>query len=184
VPVVVPGTPAAPTTSAGTSISFYQALLPYVEQTNANTTTPISVYLDPGRRGVSVGAKRDFGYAASKAYDSVGPSIVDTPGVRPADVVNGLDNTYLLTSVWMTPSTYSGGDATDLGWSQLLNSRMYGGTVKQDTDPTGSTQYLGGPYANSLPTLFADGHVEAIPYANYSNRWSFQPVALTGNITP
>jgi len=173
-------------TATATGASFYQALLPYCEQKNANSATAIGAYLDPGRRDVSVGAKRDFGYASSNAYDSLGPSILDNPtGVRQADIINGLDNTYLLTSVWMDPRDYSGGDPTDLGWAQKLNSRMYGGTVKQDNDTTGSIQYLGGPYASTLPTLFADGHVEVIPYSNYSNRWSFQVVvAPTGGGTP
>jgi prepilin-type N-terminal cleavage/methylation domain-containing protein/prepilin-type processing-associated H-X9-DG protein len=180
VPVVVvarpagPGPVSIPTSTADSSTrSFYQALLPYVEQANANTTTPVGCYLDPGRRGVSVGAKRDFGYAASNATDSQGPSILDNPvGVRQADL-RSPSNTYLLTSVWLDPRNYDGGDPTDLGWAQTLNSRLYGGTVKQDSDPTGSIQYLGGPYASTLPTLFADGHVELIPYSNYPNRWSF-----------
>jgi prepilin-type N-terminal cleavage/methylation domain-containing protein/prepilin-type processing-associated H-X9-DG protein len=183
--------PVVATTASGTSTgtatgSFYTALLPYCEQKNAKPTTPIGGFLDPGRRDVSVGARRDFGYAASNAYDTQGPSILDNPtGVRQADITNGLDNTYLLTSVWMNPSDYSGGDPTDIGWSQKLNSRMYGGTVKQDSDPTGSIQYLGGPYSSTLPTLFADGHVEVIPYSNYPDRWSFQgAVASTSGSTP
>jgi prepilin-type N-terminal cleavage/methylation domain-containing protein len=161
-----------PTESSGSS--FYTALLPYVEQKNALPTTPISGYLDPARRDTSVGAKRDLGYASSHAFDSQGPSILDqASGVRQADVINGLANTYLLASVWMSPGSYNGGDPTDVGWAQKANARMYGGTIKRDSDATGTIQYLGSAHAGSLPQLYADGHVQPRSYDNCPNQWSF-----------
>jgi prepilin-type processing-associated H-X9-DG protein len=165
-------------TESGSNPSFYSAVLPYMEEKNATSTTPIKGFLCPGRRGTEVGPKRDFGYPASTAVDSTGPSILDSSNpVSITDITNGSSNTYLLTSVWMDPQYYKGGDQTDLGWTQKLNARQYGAVIKEDRDPTGSNHYLGGPYPGSLPILYADGHVSGVLYNKYTNQWAYNTPA-------
>jgi len=154
--------------------SFYISLLPYMEQNNAVASTPIGSYLLPGRRGVEVGPKRDFGYAATNPLERVGSSILDSPQpIRTGDILAGASNVYLLTSVWMSPANYtSGNDPTDVGWAKAPNSRLHGSAIKQDKDPSGSTNFLGGPYDSSLPILYADGHVSPVSYQAYTDQWS------------
>src|SRR5271170_2264380 len=60
------GTFTGGTVNGSSGVSFYVSLLPYCEDKNARTSTPVNGFLLPGRRGVEVGgAKRDFGYAAT-----------------------------------------------------------------------------------------------------------------------
>jgi prepilin-type N-terminal cleavage/methylation domain-containing protein len=169
--------------SGNMGASIFALLLPYMEQNNATTTTAVTGYLLPGRRGTEVGAKRDFGYAATNPLERVGCSILDAPlGVSLADLAsNGAGNTYMLTSLWMNPRDYkSGSDPTDQPWAQSRNGRMYGSAIKQDTDPTGNTSFLGGPYPNSLPILYADGRVTAVQYKTYMDLWAV-PTAGSSN---
>jgi prepilin-type N-terminal cleavage/methylation domain-containing protein len=186
-------------TECGDNPSVYTALLPYVEEKNATTATPVKSFLCPGRRSTDAGAKRDFGYAASNAVDSNGKSILDSEGgVSIGDISIGSSNVYLLTSLWMDPRDYKGGDPTDLSWAQKLNGRMIGNSIKADNDPSGSSKNLGGPFASVQPILYADGRVESVPYKSYTNRWAFNnpapsaspetpaetPVAQTPGSTP
>ncbi|OAI47270.1 hypothetical protein AYO44_09825 [Planctomycetaceae bacterium SCGC AG-212-F19] len=179
------GTYSGGTANGSFGASFYIALLPYMEQKNAVATTPISSYLLPGRRSTNVGAKRDFGYAATNPMERQGCSILDAPlGVSLSDLGSGgtgAGNTYLLTSLWMAPKNYtSGADPTDVGWVQSPNSRLYGSAIKQDTDATGSTSFLGGPYSNTLPILYADGRVAPVSYSGYIDQWAV-PTAGRGS---
>ncbi|MBY0527992.1 MAG: DUF1559 domain-containing protein [Gemmataceae bacterium] len=164
--------------------SLYYSLLPYVEQDNAvgmdaTVVPPVRLFLCPSRRSTAVGALRDYGYAASDATGSVGPSILDSENkVSVTDVSdgNGSAATALLSHLWMAPSTYNGGDPTDRGWGRKYNSRSNSTTTKEDSDPTGSSKFIGSPHAKAMPTLFADGHIEALSYR--SNRfpkcWSYR----------
>jgi type II secretory pathway pseudopilin PulG len=173
-------------TESGSNPSLYASVLPFTEENNATASTPVKGFLCPGRRSTDVGAKRDFGYAASTAVDSTGPSILDAANpVSVPDITNGSSNTYLLTSLWMDPQYYKGGDQTDLGWAQKLNARQYGAVIKEDRDATGSNQYLGGPYPASLPILYADGHVVGVPYNKYTDQWAYNtPAAPATPTTP
>jgi len=164
-------------TESGDQPSFYRTLLPYLGATNASDVTPVKEYLCPGRRGVAdVGARRDFGYAASTAYDATDVSILDAPGdgVSLADITRGPSNTFLLTTLWMDPKDYAGGDPTDRGWAAKINGRRHGGTAKPDGDATGSNQHLGAPYAKALPVLYADGHVDWLAYVKFAGQWSYR----------
>jgi prepilin-type N-terminal cleavage/methylation domain-containing protein len=169
----------ASSTAAPAQPSFYESLLPFVEQSNANQSTPISLYLCPARRHTGVGPKRDYGYASSTATGSTGPSILDTPQpVTMAQIAagKGASDVILITHVWMSPTTYNNGtDPTDLGWAQKLNSRQQL-SPKEDRDPTGDTTYLGGPHPRVLPTLFADGRVDNISYGSrydWASAWNW-----------
>jgi prepilin-type processing-associated H-X9-DG protein len=174
-------------TESGDNPSLYKSLAPYVYGANAADSTPIKEYLCPARRTIAeVGAKRDFGYAASYAFDTRGVSIFDSPvGVSLSAIGRGPSNTFLLTTLWMDPKDYIKGDPTDIGWAAKLNSRIYGAVAKQDSDPTGSIHHLGGPFSSDLPVLFADGHVEWVAYLAYAERWSYLPTGPDGKpITP
>jgi type II secretory pathway pseudopilin PulG len=169
-------------TEDGSNPSFYRTLLPYIEQNYADDTTPIRTYLCPSRRGVDVGPRRDYGYAASNANGSRGLSILDSPspGVS-LDVImsynKGAANTSLLTHLWMSPSNYlSGSDPTDVGWASENNSRIYASVGRADNDPNGSTDYLGGPHPQGMPTLFSDGHVGTVSYSAYewADYWAYR----------
>jgi prepilin-type N-terminal cleavage/methylation domain-containing protein len=173
------GFPTEGSSSSGTSTypSFYKSLLPYAEANNATDSTPVALYLCPGRRNMSVGAKRDYGYASSQGTGSVGPSILDNP--RPVRLVeidegNRKAETVLLTHVWLAPSTYLGGDSTDLGWATKNNSRTTTNVTKQDGDSSGNNTYLGGPHGAGNLSLFADGHVENyIDSGTYAQLWAY-----------
>jgi prepilin-type N-terminal cleavage/methylation domain-containing protein/prepilin-type processing-associated H-X9-DG protein len=169
-------------TESGNNPSFYKTILPYAEGKNAADSTPIAIFLCPARRNIAeVGAKRDFGYAASLSFEPRGPSILDAPtGVSFADIGRGGSNTFLLTTLWMDPKNYLRNDPTDFGWSAKQNSRPYASPAMPDGDPAGSIQHLGGPYSTELPVLFADGHVEWVPYLAFGDRWSYLPVDKAG----
>jgi prepilin-type processing-associated H-X9-DG protein len=75
----------------------------------------------------------------------------------------------------MDPKHSSGGDPTDLGWATTNNSRPVNDTAKQDSDSSGSTNPIGGPHPNVMPSLFADGHVQNLPssWAHWAKAWAF-----------
>lgn len=160
--------------------SFYEQLLPYVEEKNATSSTPVKEFLCPSRRTVAAGAKRDYGYASSRANASVGPSVLDNDDpVTITDITGSgtmTSRVAMLTHVWMAPNTYYGGDSTDTGWAQKNNSRTTTDTTKTDSDATGNNTYLGGPHPQNLPTLYADGRVDNTSWANatqYAQSWAF-----------
>jgi len=186
---------AALPTEAGSAPSLYVPLLPYLEMQHVAqglqqgdggaASTPVKEFLCPSRRpiGSTPGGKRDYGYAASQGAEK---SILDTPAPLPLNAVanaNGAGNTLLLAHVWIDPRNYQGGDPTDLGWATKNNARSVNNTAKQDNDPAGSTNHIGGPHPNVIPCLFADGHVQNMPYhfAHWVQAWSWtntQPFPL------
>lgn len=173
-------------TESGDNPSFYKTILPSLGYPNAADSTPIKEYLCPARRSIAeAGARRDFGYAASLSFEPRGPSLLDAPGngVSLTDIGSGASCTYLLTILWMDPKDYRGGDPTDLSWSAKQNSRPYAAPAMPDSDPSGTIQYLGGPYSMELPVLFADFHVGWVPYLAFADRWSYLPADKSGNPT-
>jgi prepilin-type N-terminal cleavage/methylation domain-containing protein len=172
--IYIGGTFSGGTVSGSSGASFYCQIAPFIEQKNANASTPVNLYLLPGRRGVAVGAKRDFGYAATNPLERSGPSVLDAPGgASLQSITTGATNTYMLTSLWMSPKTYtSGQDPTDKGWAQTLNGRQHGNVIVQDTNTNGNTSYLGGPFSTSQPFLFVDGHVSGVSYSNFIDHWA------------
>jgi hypothetical protein len=53
----------------------------------------------------------------------------------------------------------------------------------RDRDPAGSTEHIGGPHTNVLPSVFADGHAQNIPYTyrEWAQIWAWNnttPVEL------
>jgi hypothetical protein len=169
---------AFPTENSGDAKSLYWTILDYVEQGDAKTDTsaPIKLFLCPSRRTpINARGKRDYGYAASSGTGSAGKSIFDTPeGVAIEKIDNGMENTLLLSHLWMHPATYTVGDPTDLGWATLNNSRSINNTAKLDNDPSGSIKHIGGPHPSATPSLFADGSVRPVPYdfANWDLLWA------------
>lgn len=175
-------------TESGTNPSFYKVMLPYLEQVGAEDDRPIPVYLCPSRRNPTTApGKRDYGYAASNGAGSAGASVLDSQeGVTLNDITNknGSSQTLLLSHVWLDPKTYTGGDPTDLGWATKNNSRSINHQVKQDTDATGTNQYIGGPHPNVLPSLFADAHVANMPYtyAQWAQIWAWNNTTPITNL--
>jgi prepilin-type processing-associated H-X9-DG protein len=166
--------------TGGLGASVFADLLPFVENEQ-------KIFLCPSRRTPQMArGKRDFGYAATSGTGTAGQSIFDTPmGAQLTAITNanGTSNTLLLSHVWMDPKNYSGGDPTDLGLNTKNNSRSINTTAKEDSDPSGSTSHIGGPHSGALTCLFADGHVQMIPYAfrQWAQMWAWdntQPVAL------
>jgi prepilin-type N-terminal cleavage/methylation domain-containing protein len=175
------GTFTGGTITGSTGASFYVSLLPYMEQKNANTSTPVGTFLLPGRRSVTAGAKRDFGYAATNPLERQGYSVLDCPGgASLQSITTGATTTYLLTTLWMSPQNYSNGkDSTDLGWAQTLNGRMHGNVIIQDSNPNGDATFLGGPFTTSQPFLYVDGHVASVAYTNYVDQWAVPSMGVT-----
>jgi prepilin-type N-terminal cleavage/methylation domain-containing protein len=168
---------------------------------NMNFVQPFKLYLCPSRRTIAVGGKRDYGYAASGANGGSGPSILDyapqgsasgsaasmtvNTGVSLGWITNanGTGATAMLTHVWMSPKNYyNGADPTDFGWGQKYNARTNATSPKLDSDSTGDTTHLGGPHIGSLPTLYADGHVDNYHYIapNFGEIWAW----TSGGSTP
>jgi hypothetical protein len=175
-------------TESGSQPSFYKTILPFLDQTDpavakavaGDQQAAIKLFLCPSRHTpANAVGKRDYGYAASNGTGSVGTSILDDPKggeLTPISNANGTAKTLLLAHVWMAPKTYTNGsDTTDLGWATKNNSRSINNAVKEDSDPSGSTAYIGGPHPHALPCLFADCHVQAIPYGftQWAEMWAW-----------
>ena len=158
-----------PSEAAQPSPNLYMSLNAYFE--DQSSPSPFlnpprrRAFLCPSRRNVSVGPKRDYGYGGTKEPGSVGTSVLDAPvpvNMKTSGNVSW-SNVAFLSHVWMDPKHYEGGDPTDLGWITLNNSRSCN-TNFLDGNPAGSTKAIGSPHPYSSPFLFADGHVQNIPY--------------------
>jgi prepilin-type processing-associated H-X9-DG protein len=179
----------------GTNKSLYTSLLSYLEQANldieiqsgvtGNTQAPIKSFLCPSRRNTQQApGKRDYVYALSPNNGS----IFDVPGgidMISVSHANGTANTLFLSHAWMTPANYANGqDPTDVGWFDYLNNkRTINNDAKLDSDPTGTTSNIGSPHVRYMPCLFADGHVQALPYTftQWAQVWDYTnttPVTL------
>jgi prepilin-type N-terminal cleavage/methylation domain-containing protein/prepilin-type processing-associated H-X9-DG protein len=164
-----------------TSTSIYKSLLTYIEQSNidaqALSTGEIKLYLCPSRRNTKQApSKRDYGYALAGLNDE--GSVFNVPGGASLENItnaNGTSNTVLLSHVWMDPKNYAANGPFDKGWYYLENSRKVNNAAKHDLDPSGGPNYIGSPHANVIPCVFADGHVQAIPYgyAQWMQIWDY-----------
>jgi len=175
-------------TEAGNAPSFYKALVDSGAVTDGSNRGLVWDFLCPSRRRTTTApGKRDYGYAASQPPAAL--SVLDAPEPPSILIVMGLSSsdskstTLLLSHVWMDPATYAGGDPTDLGWDTKNNARSVNNTAKQDNDPAGSTNHIGGPHPNVIPCLFVDGHVQNVPYqyAHWAQAWAWnntQPFPL------
>ena len=161
--------------------SFYVSILPYVEQQNQVNTwktapIPVKLYLCPSRRNTTVGALRDYGYGnPSSGGGSTTSSILGAASnvaLEQVANVNGASNTAMLSHVAMDPKDWATkADSRDKGWDQLYND-CSANTNAQDTLNSKSDD-IGSPHPSVNPFMFADRHVQAIPY----NHKSF-----TGNV--
>lgn len=167
--------------------SFYERILLVGEGSRDREPRAVEYYLCPARRTTAMApGKRDYGYAASQPPEAL--SVLDTPDppvnlAGRAALASGPSKTLVLAHVWMSPATYTGGDPTDLGWQTLNNARAINNTAKRDDDPTGSIQHIGSPHKNVMPCLFADGHVQSLPYdfSFWAQAWAWnntQPFQL------
>jgi prepilin-type N-terminal cleavage/methylation domain-containing protein len=171
----------------GTSKSLYTSVLAYVEQgnldmeiqngQNGNTQAPIKLFLCPSRRSAQQApGKRDYVYALSPNNGS----IFDVPGgidVISVSHANGTSNTILLSHAWMSPTNYvNSQDPTDVGWYDFMNNkRTINNSAFMDTDPSGTSSNIGSPHHRYLPCLFADAHVQYLPYTfpQWAQAWDY-----------
>src|SRR5262249_42752928 len=108
-------------TESGSKPSFYQAILPFLDQTDPAVANAVAgnqqaankEFLCPSRRKASnAAAKRDYGYAATNGTGSAGNSILDDPKAAELTSItnaNGASKTLMLSHVWMDPKTYTNG---------------------------------------------------------------------------
>jgi prepilin-type N-terminal cleavage/methylation domain-containing protein/prepilin-type processing-associated H-X9-DG protein len=156
--------------------SLYTSLLSYIEQSNVDdairnalggaSNAEIKLYLCPSRRAPQQArGKRDYAYAL--AGTSGQGSIFNVPGGGALENItnaNGTGNTILLSHIWMDPKTYTTGAPRDSGWYYLENQCSNNTVAKHDNDPSGTDQHIGSSHPNVIPCLFADGHVQSMPY--------------------
>jgi prepilin-type N-terminal cleavage/methylation domain-containing protein len=163
--------------NGGPQQSFYKSILDYLEQQNNNGSEAVKVFLCPSRRTVSIGPGRDYVYAGEDGISGLHPVLGDTTCLSLGTITNsnGTANLVLLSHQWIDPKQYGKLDAK---WTDSTNS-VDGITQQPDTQP-GGTDQIGGPHPDINPHLFADGHVQGIPYSwesgangNYKYVWLF-----------
>jgi prepilin-type processing-associated H-X9-DG protein len=88
------------------------------------------------------------------------PILIDGPRVDEVSGGNGTANTALLAHIFPGPR--------GIGWSTYSpeTERYRGDGTQNARDGTGAGRfgYVGSPHPSAQPFLFADGHVQAIPY--------------------
>jgi type II secretory pathway pseudopilin PulG len=146
-----------PTEQGGTG--FYTTLLPNVEQQNNDPKNPkpVRIFICPDRRQATA-PWRDYVYV----YDN---KLVDSPILYTKDGAalgiitnaNGASNTAMLSHIWMDPKTYQTDKAT---WADKTH-QVTSAVNKPDMQENASG--LGSPH-QANPFLFADAHVQNIPY--------------------
>jgi hypothetical protein len=159
-----------------TGSGIWVDILPFVENNQ-------KVMICPSRRpfNSSTAGKSDYGYAATSGTGSAGKSIFDTPGglalkdLSDPPQYTSAGKTLMLAHLWMSPANYAGGDPTDVGYQTKKSSRSINDTAMHDADPSGSTSHIGGPHPGASPCLFADCHIQPIPYgyAHWAEMWAW-----------
>lgn len=147
--------------------------------TNVNGATPVKIFLCPGRHTISELtdlALRDYGYRKSE-----GPgkhAVLDSGKFMDFKTItegNGTGYTALLTHYWWDADKYNDPSRTNLtdGWANTGYDGHNRAIDQIDSDrnqpddeplPQGVQTALGSPHANANPTLFADAHVQNIPF--------------------
>jgi prepilin-type N-terminal cleavage/methylation domain-containing protein/prepilin-type processing-associated H-X9-DG protein len=148
---------------AGAATSIFSQTCDFIEQTPfKGGGGGIKVFLCPSRRNVVTGkGQRDYTWLSSAG--STGTSIFDTNGGADATAItnnNGTSNTAFLSHVAMDPTKYS----TDQSLKyETVPSSVSTNNAAQDVNGVATTQ-LGAPHTGAMPTVFADGHVQNLPY--------------------
>jgi len=164
---------------------FYEQLLPYVEEKNADPRKPkpIKVFLCPDRHQPTA-PYRDYGYV----YDNklvTSPILFEKNGATLAGItnLNGASNTALLAHIWMNPDAYAKDKATWADKTHYIQSAVSKPDSREKADnptparrspgdstatapPPANAVCLGSSHPTGNPTLFADGHVQILP-----NKW-------------
>jgi prepilin-type N-terminal cleavage/methylation domain-containing protein/prepilin-type processing-associated H-X9-DG protein len=91
---------------------------------------------------------------------------------RPLGVITNLagsSNLIFVGEGGMDPNNYN--QTNGSGWEEVIYSGGYGGTgrdgttLQQDTPGSGNGDYWGGPHPGGAQFVFADGHVQMVPFA-------------------
>ncbi len=159
------------------STGFYTQICPFVEQANADPKKPkpIKLFMCPDRHQPTA-PYRDY------VYVSVKTSILGNPNAGASLVAivnaNGASNTALLAHCWMDPDKYAADKATWADKTQSVPSAENKRDSRASADgssqkapgstttapPAAKSACLGSPHPKGNPYLFADGHVQSIPY--------------------
>ena len=151
--------------------SFYPDILPFVEaQNQMGGVAPIKVLLCPSRRQATLN-RTDYGFAVSVGHpyggQAVGTSIIHSPVGLQLGVItaaDGTSTTLLLSHKAMKPADYNSlGAPNDPDWANMCHGRSPGPPV-QDTNAQDMSTLVGSPHPNGCPSVFADGHVQNVPY--------------------
>jgi prepilin-type N-terminal cleavage/methylation domain-containing protein/prepilin-type processing-associated H-X9-DG protein len=177
-----------PTENANVPQSIFQAILANLEQTEAQAGMGIKVYVCPSRRTASQ-AYHDYVYVYNPVnvpnpiFFAAENSGVGGVSLGEITNVNGSGNTAMLSHSWVKPSqytTFSG--APDEPWNQVYNYASK--TLMQHDMQGNNTGGLGGPHPDTVPTLFADGHVANIGFTwEAANDGAGLPGTIMWNLT-
>jgi len=152
-------------TENGTSSGLYFELLEYIEEnivkTQNQTGASIKLLICPSRRSPKMAAGKTC-YAYYEENPGQPRSVFYTPGGATLGAItnlNGTSKTAMLSHVQLDPVNYATGP---MEWSAATH---YVSSPAATLDAAGAQgNALGGPHPNVAPTLFADGHVQTVPY--------------------
>jgi len=165
----------------GSPQSFYLVIRDLVGVGNVQQGDPVKEFLCPQRRSAQAApGKRDFGYCTAG-----GNSALNSPAAVSLDrISNGLTTgkCAVLTVLWMDPKTYLSGAKNDTGWHALENGRATA-TAMWDKSP-GSVDMLGSPFTAVMPVVFADNHLQNLPYTfpQWASLWDVTGDARSVNL--
>jgi prepilin-type N-terminal cleavage/methylation domain-containing protein len=171
--------------NGGAQQSFYLSIKDFVEQQHNDGKEAVKVFLCPSRRTISIGPGRDYVYLGEDGINGLHPVLGNTTCLSLGNITNsnGTANLVLLSHEWIDPKKYG---TLNAKWTDNTNS-VDGGTQQPDSQPGGADQ-IGGPHPSVNPHLFADGHVQGVPYTwasgangNYKFIWLY---GSTKAITP
>ena len=151
------------------NVSLYVSLLEFVEQSalkaSGNYNEGVKLFLCPSRRSAqNAKGSRDYVYMTKPGATGSGQAIFETTGGAELGAItnaNGTSNTVLLSHMGLAPSKWATGGGNDK-WGTAPNSVDTTAPTKDSESSTGSS--MGGPHPGAMPAIFADGHVQSVPY--------------------
>jgi len=194
-------------------LTFYTSLLPYIEQKDNPPLAPkpIKLFLCPGRRGVDVGPKNDFGashhchwFGNTGWYTILGGPYLQGGGALPDHnppdflrITDGTSNTLLMAHKGVARKYYSGGSPAaygqtgiDISWASgdhWEHKRNPDYLVAEDYDVPNMQYYFSSPHSGSMPCSFADGSIRGVRYGMNANQlrrlWTYNDgVTMPGDL--
>ncbi len=180
--------------TTGKPVTFYTAILPYIEQGNNSNAiqAPVKIFLCPSRRTIAVGPRDDYGgghhpdwWYSNGKFSILGGPFLSGGRQVPEPTINGISdgttNTLLLAHKGLAPQYYIGGSPlafgsarTDFNWASMNpDASMPGDHWEHKRDPNYFAQdsnslpmeyYMGSPHIGAMPCAMADGSVRCFIY--------------------